>query len=151
MPVHPVHLRYEQLFVPQWPTLTDVTQVEGELPQSFNRMILLDSNSSMKRMFQVGSHHIRNPHPFIDTDYLLTPEYIDQFANEVASHKNLIAEQDDNDEAYIDDGTSISKCTTNWKAAASDEKKISWGCFEENGIYVSVCRHLFILWFCDMI
>jgi hypothetical protein len=131
-----------------------MTQLEGEPPRSFKRMIPLDGNNSMKRMYQVGSHHIRNPCPFIDTDYLLTPEYVDQFANEVASRKHLVAEEDDGDEVYIDehdDGVSISKCTTNWKAAASDEKKTSWGCFQENGIYVSACRHSLILWFCDMI
>jgi len=91
-----------------------------------------------------SSHHIHNPCPFVNTDYLLTPKYVDQFADEVASHKHLVAEQDNGDEVYIDehdDGASITRCTTNWKAVASDEKKTSWGCFWENGIYVSACCH----------
>ncbi|OJT09099.1 hypothetical protein TRAPUB_1 [Trametes pubescens] len=50
------------------------------------------------------------------------------------------------------DGRAVqSSCTKNWKAAASDDKKRSWGIFEETGIFASACRHGLILWLVDMI
>ena len=42
-------------------------------------------------------------------------------------------------------------CTSNWKAAATDEEKQMWGMFEETGIFACVCRHSFILWLVDMV
>ncbi|KAG6857076.1 hypothetical protein C0991_004818, partial [Blastosporella zonata] len=49
------------------------------------------------------------------------------------------------------DTNSLSSCTINWKAAASDEKKKMWAIFDEAGIFASACRHGFILWIADMI
>ena len=42
-------------------------------------------------------------------------------------------------------------CATNWKAAAADEKKRTWGVFEETGIFACACRHGLILWIADMV
>ena len=44
-----------------------------------------------------------------------------------------------------------SSCTRNWKAAQADDKKRSWGIFEENGIFASACPHGLILWLIDMV
>jgi hypothetical protein len=136
-------------------TLIDMLQLEDEPPRTFKRIIPFDGNSSMKLMHQVGASHIRDPHPFTDSDYLLPPEYVNQFADEVSSRKRSAAIEDDFEGDIIDtdehDESVISNCTTNFKAAALDEKKKAWGCFSVNGIYVSACRHSFIMWFCDMI
>ena len=42
-------------------------------------------------------------------------------------------------------------CTTNWKAAKDDSKKVMWGIFDETGIFSSACRHGFCLWNADMV
>ena len=36
-------------------------------------------------MFCMGEHAITNMKPFTDTDYLLPPEYVDQYKDEVKS------------------------------------------------------------------
>lgn len=48
-------------------------------------MIVMDGNNSMKRVYSLGGGLIRNPRPFTDTDYLLPPDYVDQFAHKAAS------------------------------------------------------------------
>ena len=57
-------------------------------------------------------------------------------------------EQDPLSEAF--DGI-ISSCAERWKANADDDKKVMWDCFDECGIYVTLCRHGHILTVCDII
>lgn len=124
-------------------------------------MIPFDGNNSMKRMRQLGLNHVRDPRPFTDSDYLLPPEYVDRYADEVASRRGPAVQdgaeepddgQDDWEEVDEDSAESTNAhCTKNWKAAAADEKKKMWGVFEETGYFVSACRHSLILWFSDMI
>lgn len=45
----------------------------------------------------------------------------------------------------------LSQCVKNWKAASADEKKRMWSIFDESGVFVSACRHGFILWVIDMV
>jgi hypothetical protein len=108
----------------------------------------------MKRMFQLGEHRIRDQRPFTDSDYLLPPEYVDGFSDEVTSRKGPSVPTRDGedwlDETAAEDVASAG-CTSNFKAAASDETKKMWGIFEECGIFVSACRHGLIMWFSDMI
>jgi Kyakuja-Dileera-Zisupton transposase len=123
-------------------------------------MIPFDGNNSMKRMRQLGLNRVHDPRPFIDSDYLLPPEYVDQYADEVASRRGLAVQDGaeetndgQNDWEDIDEDAAESTnthCTRNWKAAAADEKKM-WGVFEETGYFVSACWHSLILWFSDMI
>ncbi|KAF7966426.1 hypothetical protein HWV62_38406 [Athelia sp. TMB] len=132
-------------------------QLEGEPPQTFSRVMAFDGNNSMKRMYQLGDRRIRDMKPFTDSDYLLTPEYVDQFKDEVQSSRGPavldrtrdVLDTDDTDNA--DDPTDPDECTTNFKAAAEDSHKTMWGIFEETGWFVSACRHSLILWFSDMI
>lgn len=118
-------------------------------------MIAMDGNNSMKRVYSLGGGLIRNPRPFTDTDYLLPPHYVDQFADEVSSRRApavLTASDDVGEEDWedINDGEEV-PCTSNYKAAAADEKKKMWAIFEETGFFVSACRHSLIMWFSDML
>lgn len=45
----------------------------------------------------------------------------------------------------------LEDCVNNWKAAADDNKKRSWGIFDENGVFAMACRHGFLLWIADMV
>ena len=50
------------------------------------------------------------------------------------------------------DGNMIeTMCTDNWKAARAETTKISYKEFEQSGIFISACRHGFILFLTDMI
>ena len=70
------------LFTVHHRELTD-DQLENEAPLTFNRMIPFDGNNSMKRMYQISTSRVRDLHCFTDSDYLLPPEYVNQYADEV--------------------------------------------------------------------
>lgn len=129
-------------------------QLEGEPPQTFGRVMAFDGNNSMKHMYQLGDRRVRDMKPFTDSDYLLTPEYVDQFKDEVQSRRGP-AVRDTADVAPdldVDDGAADPyECTTRYKAAASEDQKTTWGVFQETGWFLSACRHSLILWFSDMI
>lgn len=112
----------------------------------------------MKRFYRLGSTHPRDVMPFLGSDYLIPPEYVDRFKDEVTSRcgppvsHQREGEGEGEAEAWEDiTGDDEDDCTRNWKAAASAEKKRMWGVFEETEIFVSACRHSLILWFSDMI
>ena len=103
---------------------------------------------------------------FSDSRFYLDQEYVDKFANEVRAaprpvpvHDDGSGDEDNNNPFSTlqggdpTDGApgAISSCTSNWKAAASDEKKRMWGVFDETGVFACACRHGHIMWMSDMI
>lgn len=106
-------------------------------------------------MYQLGDRRIRDTKPFTDSDnYLLTPEYVDQYKDEVQSRRGPAVR--DAAQAAADFEVDMSaddpyECTTRYKVAASEDTKTMWGVFEETGWFVSACRHSLVLWFSDMI
>lgn len=143
--------------------------LEGELPSRWQRMFCIDGNNSLKRLRPLGKRAAGDTRVFTYSDYYLPGDYVDSFANEVQSRK-LPAEHSanseevppndrpqiaDDDDTYPVDGVSddspLKTCTQNWKAAASEEKKRTWGIFEETGIFASACPHGFVLWITDMV
>lgn len=120
-------------------------------------MWVIDGNNSLKRIKGVGDRRVSDTRSFNESDYYLPSEFVDQYANEVKARPKNSTNSDDEggDEEPsgdpTDGGPSTSKCTDNWKAAASDKKKKMWAIFDESGIFASACRHGFILWLVDMI
>lgn len=129
------------------------------------RMIVLDGNNSLKRMAMTGGRTVGDVRAF-DSDYYLSREFVNQYANEVRSRqvqaKSDILPDSDQDEdddeaaspdhsAYPTDGKASNPCASHWKAVATDETKKMWGMFEETGIFASACRHAMILWLADMV
>jgi hypothetical protein len=47
--------------------------------------------------------------------------------------------------------TDLTQCVERWKANADDDKKGMFECFDEAGIFTAVCRHGFLLTFCDIV
>ncbi|KAG2128012.1 hypothetical protein DEU56DRAFT_872749 [Suillus clintonianus] len=88
-------------------------------------------------LLDFGSRQIADTRRFVESDYLLPRDFIDTFAHDIPPQDavNPIA----------------ADCSKHWKAAAGDEKKRMWGIFEETGIFVTVCRHRFLLWYTDMV
>ncbi|KAI1782537.1 hypothetical protein LXA43DRAFT_1103887 [Ganoderma leucocontextum] len=129
-------------------------QVDGETPPTFARMVVMDGNNSLKRFAPVGNRDVGDTRIF-ESDYWLSMEFVNTFAGEVkarqlqphvavpeAEDDDAETEwEDDNGEGDPTDGAPDSACATNWKAAASDEKKRSWSVFHETGIFASCCRH----------
>ena len=120
----------------------------------------MDGNNSLKQIARVGNQAIGDIRVF-DSDYFLSCNFVDGFANEIKAGRLFSDEnrddgneddevpQEGGDPADGDDETT--PCTANWKAAAADEKKAMWGIFEESGCFASACRHGFILWIVDMV
>ena len=128
----------------------------------------MDGNNSLKQVATPARGHA-NPHPRkFKSDYFLSPEYVNQYANEVQSRKEKTARtqlDEDNSEDEDDDVTDgpegdptdgqtmqeLSDCVKNWKSAASEDKKKMWAIFEETGILACACCHGFILLITDMV
>ncbi len=114
-----------------------------------------------------------------DSDYFIPKGYVDKFANEITVKKGppvrggeddrdgsddeqddveSVAEGDPTDGVNVPDGTqtaeaqaNLDTCVKNWKSASDDDSKRMWAIFDESGVFMSACRHGFILWIIDMI
>jgi hypothetical protein len=122
-------------------------------------MIAMDGNNSLKRIARVGNRAIGDVRVF-DSDYFLSRDFVDGFANEVKTSR-LASDDDANRDTEDDDrptegdpadgDNQPTSCADNWKAAASDDRKTMWGIFDESGCFASACRHGFMLWIADMV
>ncbi|KAJ3711310.1 hypothetical protein C8R42DRAFT_595980 [Lentinula raphanica] len=157
---------------PNWRVLNSCPaccyELEDEPPLQFSRMWVADGNNSLKRIIGFGNRNFVDTRLYEDGDYYLSNDFVNIYANEVKSRPSERIPDDDGegedlweDESNITqngdptdgaaEGEGIKQCTDNWKAAASDNQKRMWNIFDETGVFVSACRHGFILWICDMI
>jgi hypothetical protein len=51
----------------------------------------------MKQMYQLGEHWAIESKPFLDSDYLLPPGYVDQFKDKVALRRGPVVPDRDGD------------------------------------------------------
>ncbi|EIW73883.1 hypothetical protein CONPUDRAFT_68205 [Coniophora puteana RWD-64-598 SS2] len=147
--------------IPNWRVLNACPpctyRLENEQPLQFNRMFVMDGGNSAKRLATPAGRQRGDMREFTDSDYRLSCDYVDQFANE--TRRRPVPEADAKDVAEPaspshDPGVNevnTGDCSKNWKAAASDDKKRMWGIFEETGIFVGACRHGLLLWYTDMV
>ncbi|KAG1723302.1 uncharacterized protein EDB91DRAFT_1240109 [Suillus paluster] len=123
----------------------------------FRRMIVFDGNNLLSRLVPLGGCQVGDTHIF-NSDYYPEPDYI----NAHASQSNTLSSDDENinptsqmhagqDPELMNTSPATSACTDNWKAAAVDAKKKSWGIFKETGIFASACCHGLVLWIADMV
>jgi hypothetical protein len=104
-------------------------------------LVTCDGNDSLKRCLRAGA----TDHRRYESTYYIPRSQVDTFQNEVPSRrrekskKNLGAEE--------------SACEKRWKNAKvvnrPDGKHHTF--FDETGIFVTTCRHSFILTACDMV
>ncbi len=126
-------------------------------------MYVMDGNNSLKRVAPFGNRKVGDARTF-ESEYYLPSAIVEKFAHEVKGRQAQphVEVPDDQDDAGSDageetgegdptDGAPDSACASNWKAAASDDKKRMWAIFEETGVFASACRHGFVLWLIDMI
>ncbi|KJA22422.1 hypothetical protein HYPSUDRAFT_124967, partial [Hypholoma sublateritium FD-334 SS-4] len=136
---------------PNWRVLNACPACSYELcnepPLIFKRMFAMDANFSLKRMTS-GSKNEGDVRTFTESDYYLTFEEVDKYADEVKSKEGA---DDMADDDLPTAAANKSGCAVRWKAAASDEKKKMWSIFMESGLFASACRHGMILWIADLI
>ncbi|KAI5991218.1 hypothetical protein EDD15DRAFT_2388647 [Pisolithus albus] len=58
---------------------------------------------------------------------------------------------DEPSEEWIDEDSSVSSCTTRWQNASPEQRKKMFAIFDQSGIFISCCRHRFVLLGCDMV
>ena len=73
---------------------TDTLQLKDEPYLCYRRMFAMDGNNSLKRIRQVGSRAIAD-HQVFESDYFLSQEYVNKFANEVKRKEPTITEDPD--------------------------------------------------------
>ncbi|KAF8530645.1 hypothetical protein JB92DRAFT_2804438 [Gautieria morchelliformis] len=108
-------------------------KLEGEAELNPSVMGALDGNNSLKRFARGdrGSDTLT-----FDSDYFLSHEYVDQFANEVKCKVKKVDKE--------------TVCLNRWRAAMADNLKGMYNAFTETGVFVSVCRHGFVWTILDM-
>jgi len=124
-------------------------------------MLVLDGNNSLKRMKTAGGQRVvGDTRELVDSDYFLSNAFVNTFADEVQRRTTETSVKEEPDEEIHDDNdgyvtdaqaSKLENCATNWKAAASKEKKRMWGVFDETGVFASACPHGLVLWLVDMI
>lgn len=147
------------------------TTNEPTLPYSL--LLAADGNMSLRRFQKVGAS---NPAVF-ESDYFVSRQDVDQFAHvaQVRHKKDDVLSENIQDaevehatvpEKAIDNiggaltgedplaetfGNLTVDCVERWKANSDDKKKVMWDCFEECGIFTTVCRHGVVLFACDIV
>jgi hypothetical protein len=79
----------------------------------------MDGNSSAKRLASSGT---ADPRSF-DSRFFLSPEYVDEFKDEVRARKMA------------------TDCTTRFKAAETIDNPETLKVFDQTGIFLMTCRH----------
>ncbi|KAF9030670.1 hypothetical protein BDP27DRAFT_1246108 [Rhodocollybia butyracea] len=140
-------------------------ELEDEPPQIFSRMVAVDGNNSLKRLDGVGKREVSDTRVFGESDYYLSEEFVNLYADEVPARPRSkpageVTEEDFSqdwvDEEHGDptDGDpdpTLQECTDNWKASDAEAAKKMWDAFRESGYFVMACRHGFVMWVADMI
>ncbi|TDL17784.1 hypothetical protein BD410DRAFT_843337 [Rickenella mellea] len=120
----------------------------------------MDGNNSLKRTDAT----IRANRERIDcrqarSDYWLKPEDVDVFKDEVKARpkgkgKASIpdpADEDSNDWQHVPESDPTAICIDRWRNAGPEERKKMFAMFSESGLFLTACRHGFVLLICDMI
>ncbi|KAE9386543.1 hypothetical protein BT96DRAFT_960562 [Gymnopus androsaceus JB14] len=140
-------------------------ELEDEPIQTFSCMVVVDGNNSLKRLDGVGKREVSDTRVFGESNYYLSEEFVNTFADEVAARPKEKPAVEDEDEDFEGDwvdevhgdptngdaNLTLQRCTDNWKAAAADGAKRMWDAFRESGYFVMACHHGSILWVADMV
>ncbi|KAF9071513.1 hypothetical protein BDP27DRAFT_1361685 [Rhodocollybia butyracea] len=133
--------------------------LEGKPPQIFSRMVVVDGNNSLKRLDGVGKHEVSDTCVFGESDYYLSEEFVNLYADEVPAHPQSkpvgeVTEEDfsqdwvneeHGDPTGGDPDPTLQECTDNWKASDTEAAKKMWDAFWESGYFVMACRHGFVI------
>lgn len=144
-------------------------------------MYAIDGNNSLKRIRTSDNVQVADSRNLNDSDYFISQDFVDRFANEVKARKgppvqhNVDDESDDEgvtategdptdgmeeaatmvpgDQAQRDRALrkGLDTCVKNWKSASDDDSKRMWAIFDESGVFMSACRHGLVLWIIDMV
>ncbi|QRW04480.1 hypothetical protein RhiLY_03479 [Ceratobasidium sp. AG-Ba] len=119
-------------------------KLENEPPLKYSMQVTCDGNDSLKRCAKAGASDRQRFH----LNWYITPDEVDAFQHEVPGRR-----KGKKNRTKADD-SSESVCEKRWKNAKIHERGDGdkpKTVFCETGIFLSSCRHSFILTCCDMI
>ncbi|KAJ7597935.1 hypothetical protein C8J56DRAFT_772406 [Mycena floridula] len=127
-------------------------KVEHEEPLEFGMLFSMDGNDSLKRMHrrerlqsETGEHQFGESKERWDpreggSDYFLSREEVDK-------HDAAQTDNSTNEEPKKSPAPSCDQ----WHNTQDSKTKPMWGIYDESGIFLSVCRHGFVLLILDMV
>ncbi|KAJ7603186.1 hypothetical protein FB45DRAFT_962888 [Roridomyces roridus] len=133
-------------------------RLEGEPSLELPLLFTMDGNNSLKRFHRrerevinedgstvPGASKERMDNRDVTSDYYLSPEAVDKWAKDGMEEamKGFVPDSDWDEES---DG-----CAERWQNMKEEVTARAWGLYEETGIFISLCRHGFVLLVCDMI
>ncbi|CAE6430110.1 unnamed protein product [Rhizoctonia solani] len=106
----------------------------------YSMLVTSDGGDSFKRCNLAGAIDKRN----YESDYYISRAEVDKFEDEVVRSKKGKEKEKESE---------VSECEKRWKNAKADKQpdKKTKSYFEETGLFVSLCRHSFVLTVCDMV
>ncbi|KAG1776236.1 hypothetical protein EV702DRAFT_1180061 [Suillus placidus] len=139
--------------------------LEDEPALKFSVLCACDGNNSAKLVDPVirrGNEHL-DPRSGLSSIWLME-EYVDGFKDEVQSArthqaKDIRVDQQqiqDPDDPWVDEPDSTDAelsnvCVDRWRNAAPESHKKMFAIFKKSGIFITICRHGFLLTICDMV
>ncbi|KAJ6528680.1 hypothetical protein DFH09DRAFT_1327690 [Mycena vulgaris] len=131
-------------------------KLEGEQQLIFSMLTTMDGNDSLKRVLRKDKTFDNEGNPTrgqseradprtadVGGSYFLTREKVNEWSKEVL--KGLVTVP--TSENPEDNG----ECQERWKNLNEDLTSRMWGVFDETGIFLSLCRHGFVLLVADMV
>ncbi|KAJ6563273.1 hypothetical protein DFH09DRAFT_920315 [Mycena vulgaris] len=126
-------------------------KLEGEAKLIFEMLVTSDGNDSLKRVLRKeqgvfdengvpqrgGTERVDPRTAEVGGDYFLLREKVDQWSKEVLAQHVRVPED--------------SECQERWKNMSEEITARMWGIFNETGIFLSLCRHGFVLLVADMV
>ncbi|KAG1723104.1 hypothetical protein EDB19DRAFT_1916279 [Suillus lakei] len=137
-------------------------KLTDEPPLEFSILCACDGNNSAKLVDPAicgGQEHLDTQ---IGTSLIwLNESYIDVFKDEVHSARACQARDQcpaqDPDDPWVDEPDSVDSaeprtvCVDCWRNATPESQKKMFAIFKKSGIFITVCRHGFLLTICDMV
>jgi Kyakuja-Dileera-Zisupton transposase len=124
--------------------------LEGEAALTFEMLVTMDGNNSLKRVLrrgpaadeaEVGPTNERPTGKVLQNDYYLSREQVDKYAKDIVDQAVLGAELDEDE----------NPCEDRWTNMTNELVARMWGIFDETGVFLALCRHGFILVILDMV
>ncbi|KAJ6595266.1 hypothetical protein DFH09DRAFT_1244552 [Mycena vulgaris] len=131
-------------------------KLEGEAKLIFEMLVTSDGNSSLKRVLRKeqgvfdengvpqrgGTERVDPRTAEVGGDYFLSREKVDQWSKEKVDQWSKERSADPEED---------SECQERWKNMSEEITARMWGIFDETGMFLSLCRHGFVLLVADMV
>ncbi|KAL0572064.1 hypothetical protein V5O48_009903, partial [Marasmius crinis-equi] len=125
--------------------------VKGEAELPYAMLFTMDGGDSLKRVARreqgehgrLGASKERLDGRDGGGSYILTREEVDAWSNGMMEDLLAATGEKEEDEP--------NPCAERWKNMKQEMSARMWGIFEETGVFLSLCRHGFVLVLCDMV